>query len=430
MDQRLDYALLTLCDGPVADDMSYDEFQVRLIHGLLFEPGFVIMDAYIFASNHLRRHIEESRQGAISLFELAVKQGIIAPATRTRVPNYQRLLEEMRRGQINSHWPGNRELALRLDLSCPIDKSYVWPTQMEESYRALVERCMLGLAPPGVEPDVWALTEELRVRSVARACAVTHEITGNPYALRRGELVRAAGVVLGVVKADDRKSVDRYQIVTRYGSADADAQKVNAIAHFFDWVDELHRANYAQALNVKPSIFGSTATDMSLMQSAVGSPTSQSGPSEPRDELNITIRVPSLERLLHWPPERLLDVRNYGLDWRVKAHIFLECPTTGTRHRAEEALEIYARKIRHLSPSLPYIDLSVKAFASKAAPGLTAAFLGFAAPSWGPYVATTASSGYIAYQYLIRGRHATAKLQLKSNVIAGGSVDPLLVHPR
>jgi hypothetical protein len=156
------------------------------------------------------------------------------------------------------------------------------------------------------------------------------------------------------------------------------------------------------------------------MQSAIGTAPTLNG-MEVADEIDVTVKVPSLGRLLRWPPERLIDARDYGLDWRVKAYLFIQDPSSEAKRRAEVALEEYVKRIRRLSPSAPHVELSVKAFASKIAPGLATAALGLAAPSAGPYVATMAASGYIAYQYLIKGRHVTASVRFKSNVLPAGN---------
>lgn len=74
------YTLLSASDGPLSSNMSYDEFQMRLVHGLLLEPGFVMIDAYFIASGHLRHHILNSTPGSISLFGTAMRRGLIVPA--------------------------------------------------------------------------------------------------------------------------------------------------------------------------------------------------------------------------------------------------------------------------------------------------------------------------------------------------------------
>jgi hypothetical protein len=113
-----------------------------------------------------------------------------------------------------------------------------------------------------------------------------------------------------------------------------------------------------------------------------------------------------------------LEVRDFGLDWRASAHRFLDSPSDSSRHQAERALDEYARRLRSLSPVSPYTNLTVRAFALKAAPTLLTAASGLALPEYGAYVATVGTTGYLAYQYLYKGMRQKVRIDLRANVIA------------
>jgi hypothetical protein len=131
-----------------------------------------------------------------------------------------------------------------------------------------------------------------------------------------------------------------------------------------------------------------------------------------RDQIDMVVKIPSVQRLLTWPPAKLLDeARGQGMDWRSKALHFLDVPGNDTRHAAEQALEDYAKCLRKFSPKSSYSELSVKAFAMQAAPALLTAASGIipaialpaaVAPVVGPAVAAAAVTGYLAYRYFVK----------------------------
>lgn len=206
--------------------------------------------------------------------------------------------------------------------------------------------------------------------------------------------------------------------MSRYASkVGHDSPQYHAAASFFDWIDEIHRINYARSLEARPSIFGNNLDDFAVLQSAAQQDSIQDTVA-PVDTLSTTISIPSVRRLLRWPPDKLLEVRDFGLDWRASAHRFLDSPSDSSRHQAERALDEYARRLRSLSPASPYTNLTVRAFALKAAPTLLTAASGLALPEYGAYVATVGTTGYLAYQYLYKGMRQKVRIDLRANVIA------------
>jgi hypothetical protein len=405
MKDHSDYPLFTVTDGALDAITTFSEFETRLVHGLLLEPGLVMADAYFFSSNNLQKHVLETGKGSTSLFEAALRRELIVPALRQPARDFVEVLGYLKNQQMQGHYESLDYLAARLSGSCDLEaRQTLWQGRSGANYHKLVRRCLLGSMPPGVDPEIWQLTEDLRHRGVAEARRITKS---RPHGdgLRRGELYRVAGSILGVFDLDDPRAIGRDEILSRHALLVGDASiEHRAAKEFFDWIDELHRMNFAKSLGALPSIFTSTSNNLAVLQKGLPSIAGDTSVQAPSDRISAVIKIPSMSRLLRWNPERLLEARDYGNDWRTSAGLFMKNPCDATRKRAEEDLEAYAKKLRSINPGSPFIDLGVKAFAMKAAPLLLTTAAGFVQPD-GPYIATAASAGYLAYQYLLKGRN-------------------------
>jgi hypothetical protein len=419
------YPLFTVTDGALDANTTYSEFETRLVHGLLLEPGLVMADAYFFSSNNLQKHVVDMGKGSISLFEAALRRGLIVPALREPARDFVEVLGYLRAQQMQGNYESLDYLAARLSGSCDLEaRQTLWRGRSGANYHKLIRRCLLGRMPPGVDPEIWQLTDVLRHTGIAEARRITKSRPQGD-GLRRGELYRVAGSILGVFDLDDPRAIGRNEILSRYALLVGDASvEHRAAKEFFDWVDELHRMNFAESLGALPSIFTSTSNNLAVLQRGFPSIIGSIPLQAPSDEINRVIKIPSVRRLLRWPPEKLLDARDYGIDWRASARRFMEDPRDATRHQAQEALEAYAKKLRSISPGPPFTDLSVKAFAIKMAPLLLTTAAGFVQPE-GPYIATVASAGYLAYQYLLRGRNEKVYLSPGLNIIPNQTGDQL-----
>jgi hypothetical protein len=419
MPDHTDYPLFTVTDGPIDINISGKEFETRLVHGLLLEPGLVMADAYFFSSTHLQRHVLEESRDSISLFEAAMRRGLVVPALRQPAKDFVDVLGYLRGQQMQGNYDSLDDLAFRLSASCDLEASQViWPARSGLGYDKLIEQCLMGPRPSGVDSQMWKLTDELRHRGITEARRITH-LRPSGEGLRRGELARVAGSILGVIDPEDPHAVDYNEMLSRYAQIVGEtSSKHRAAKEFFDWIDEIHRVNYARSLGARPSVFASTPSSLAVLQKAMLSVAEDEQiVRPPRDQISVVIKIPSVRRLLRWSPEKLLDARDFGIAWRASARRFLTAPNDLTRHQAEQALEAYAKKLRKISPGPSYIDLSVRAFATKAAPTLLTAASGFILPGIGPYVATAASTGYLAYQYLIRGRYEKVRVSPGLNII-------------
>jgi hypothetical protein len=425
MQDHSNYPLFTVTDGALDERTTYSEFETRLVHGLLLEPGLVMADAYFFSSNNLQKHVLETGKGSTSLFEAALRRGLIVPALREPARDFVEVLGYLKNQQMQGNYEPLDYLAARLSGSCDLEaRQTLWHGRSGANYHKLIRRCLLGRMPPGVDPKIWQLTEDLRHRGVAEARRITKSRPQGD-GLRRGELYRVAGSILEVFDLDDPRAIGRSEILSRYAVLVGDSSvEHRAAKEFFDWIDELHRMNFAKTLGALPSIFTSTSNNLSVLQRGLPSITGSDSLQAPSDQISAVIKVPSMRRLLRWPPEKLLDARDYGSDWRTSARIFVKYPSDTTRHRAEEALEAYAKKLRSISPSSPFTDLSVNALAIKMAPLLLTTAASFIQPE-GPYIATVTSAGYLAYQYLLRGRNEKVHLSPGLNIIPNQTNDHL-----
>ncbi|MFJ7772634.1 hypothetical protein ACIQ1J_30670 [Streptomyces sp. NPDC097107] len=85
--------------------------------------------------------------------------------------------------------------------------------------------------------------------------------------IRRGELIRAAGTVLGVFDPQEQAVVNRFQIIRRLTSAGYSTEHGEFIDTFFDWIDQLHHINYAKALDARASAIATGDQDLPVVDS-------------------------------------------------------------------------------------------------------------------------------------------------------------------
>jgi hypothetical protein len=418
VDDHADFPLFTITDGSLDVNTSGTDFDTRLVHGLLLEPGLVMGDAYFFSSAHLKNHVLGRDRDSISLFEAAMKKGLIISALRQPAKDFKAVLGYLRGQQMRGDYDELDPLAERLSSSCDLEaRQVIWPLRSGVGYEKLVQHCLLSEPPPGMDSDIWQLTESLRHDGVVKAKRLTMLLPGGE-GLRRGELIRVAGSLLGVFDLSDQSVISRDEILSRYArSVDRESTRYTAAKEFFDWVDEIHRINFARSLGARPSVFTSTPSSARVLQRAVPSAAEEGSPQSVRDQISVTIKIPQARRLLKWPPEKLLAARDFGKSWRDSARLFLADPNTLTRHNAEQALQEYAGELRKLAPAAPRVELSVQALATRTAPTLLTAASEFARPEAGPYVATTASTGYLVYQYAGKRRPDQDSVSPGLNVI-------------
>ena len=407
------YHLFTAADQPVEIINGRKEFEARLVHALLLEPGLVMVDAYFFSSPSLEEHVFKSQHGSLSLFEAAMRQQLVVPALRQPAKNFNEVLGYLRAQQLQGRYDSLDPLAYRLSQWPGLDAAQVlWPARVGLSYDKLMQLCLLGEQPSGVNSQIWQLTEGLRHRAITEARRITQQLPEGD-GLRRGEVIRIAGSILGVFDLKDKSVIDRYEILSRY-AAKVDVTSVNyrAAREFFDWIDEIHHLNFARSLEASTSLFAATLDTLAPLQIAMPRSPEGVGQQSSHDKIDMVVKIPSVQRLLAWPPENLLnDARDQGMDWRSKALHFLDHPGDETRHAAEEALEDYAKCLRKFSPKASHSELSVKAFAMQTAPALLTAASGIVpavllpaavAPVIGPAVAAAGFTGYLAYRYFVK----------------------------
>jgi hypothetical protein len=416
-----DFPLFTITDGSLDVNTSGSEFETRLVHALLLEPGLVMGDAYFFSSAHLKDHVLGRGQDSVSLFEAAMKKGLIVAALRQPAKDFKAVLGYLRDQQMRGDYDELDPLAERLSSSCDLEAPVIWPLRSGVGYERLVQHCLLGQPLSGVDSDIWQLTERLRHDGVVEAKRLTMLLPGGE-GLRRGELIRVAGSFLGVFDLSDQSVIGRNEILSRYArTVGKESIRYTAAKEFFDWIDEIHRVNFARSLGARPSVFASTPSSAGVLQRAMPSAAEEGSQQSVRDQFTVDIEIPQARRLLKWPPEKLLDAREFGEAWRDGARRFLDDPNSGTRHTAEKALDEYAGKLRKLAPASPPVTLSVGAFATRTAPTLLTAASEFTRSGAGPYVATTASTGYLTYQYLEKGRPSKDSVSPGLNIIEPSS---------
>lgn len=411
---RTDHSLLTLADGPVADSMTYEQFETSLIHGILFDPGFVLIDAYLFASDHLRRHVFESADGGMSLLELAMREGVVSLASRAPASDFPHLLQALREMQIQSPFAQGDLIATRLAASIgPIPRPMAWPVGMGQCYGSLLRRCLRGNEPDGLAPGMWRETEALRYEALDMAEELSSRRPG-VAGIRRGELIRAAGAVLGVYDLADDAVTNRFEVIERMQAVGYSPEQLRSVGSFFDWVDQLHHVNYAEELGIRSATIGTGTRDLPLIQTALRGGTRQGPQPLLNDRLDVEVPVPRANILKEMTPRSILELRDYGVNWRSSALSFIQNPSTASRHGAEDALEQFSRKLRGVTGQGPLASATFRAYALKAAPALLATAANVAMPSLGPYLTTVAGTGYLTYQYMAQNRKGKVRIQIRA----------------
>jgi hypothetical protein len=303
-----------------------------------------MVDAYFFSSANLRDHVFKSRDGSISLFEAAMKEGLIVPALRQPADSFEDVLGYLRTGQLQGRYDDLDVLASRLSQSCNLDAiQMLWSARMGAGYDSLIQSCLLGRRPSAVDSQVWELTEGLRHQGIDEARRITLRRPGGD-GLRRGDLIRVAGSMLGVFDLKDERVVDRSEILSQYAAqVGEESVEYRAAKEFFDWIDEIHRINTARGLGARSSIFASTQDSLAVLQRAMPPVAGDAEEPSAIDKIDTIIKIPSVKRLLTWRPEDLLEeARGEGINWWTMANLFLKDPSDQTRHQAEKALEAYA----------------------------------------------------------------------------------------
>jgi hypothetical protein len=425
-----DYYLFTAADQPASVLSGRNEFETRLVHGLLLEPGLVLPDTYFFSSAGLLKHVFK-KPGEVSLFELALEKGLVVPALRQPASSFTEVITYLREQQLQGQYDELDDLASRLSQFQKLDTDRIlWPNQVGVSYEKLIELCLRGPEPSGVDSQIWKLTENLRADAITKALRITKERSEGD-GLRRGELYRAVGSILGVLDLEDSRVVGRAKILMRYAAKVGKSSiQYRAAKEFFDWIDEIHRTNTARSLGVRSSIFASSSDTLAVLQTAMPSPgkNSQQQQQPSSDGIDHVIRIPSVERLLQGDPRALLEVRDYGVDWRTAATRFITKPNDQTRHSAEKALESYEKQLQKFAPRARS-QLSIKAVAAKAPPSLVGMagtllpVIAFHANPIAPVISTcvaaTVVPGYFTYKYFSnrrKNREAKVRVRLPSAV--------------
>ncbi|MDH6110221.1 hypothetical protein P3T36_004847 [Kitasatospora sp. MAP12-15] len=418
MPDRTDHPLFTITDGL---DTTYEAFSTRLVHGLLLEPKLVMPDTYFFSSPHLKEHVLKERasdRDARSLFAVALHEKLITPMLRKPAGTFREVLGYLRGQQLQGKYDEEDTEYYAALLSQARDLEDVQSTLPAHSgvgYDELIRRCLLEQQPQGIDPKIWKLTEPLR-EGISEAEEMTNS-RPEGEGLRRGELTRVAGKILGVVDPHGSQVVGRGEILKLYAyKVNGESIRYRAAKEFFDWIYEMHRINMAAQLGVSLSMYATSQNTLAVLQSAVPSILGYGPQGPPRDEIVRTIKIPRVKRLLQWSPSKFIDARDHGDDWRIKVRFFIENPNDETRDRAERALEEYAKKLCKLSPKSDLRDLSVKAFAMQAAPNISAVLLGAFVPG-GVFIATGAATGCLAYQYFVKNQPEKVRYSLGPNII-------------
>lgn len=427
MPNQIDYSILGLLDGTVSAEMAYSEFEERLIHSLLLEPGFLLTDAYLFSSPVLFRHVEESQQGGKSLFEMAVEQGLVIPAPRHEVASYEEMYDRLVEDRLAADWAGGLDLALRLDSLTSNFNPRVWPTRMGASYAQLI-REVLQSEPREVEQALWRDSEDLRYEVVEKAIRSSEKISGEPGDLRRGELVRAVWSHFNLEPLGPADAINRNVMVDTFRKKFPEqTAKALALEAFFDWTDEIHRSNYASRLAVRSSLFWDPERDADVLDPVVEGPQLPRSVTRQADlaDINAVVRMPRASALMTLAPEDLLRARDRGMAWFAKAKLFMRDPSSANRIAAEERLDQFAKAIGESSVNDLSQQLTVRAQTGGTSTLSTTAGMGERRRQAGVEHVSLIGPGAVSYQYDRPLPSGNYRMNRRSNAVGRETAEPI-----
>ncbi|GAA3304540.1 hypothetical protein GCM10020218_104290 [Dactylosporangium vinaceum] len=202
--------------------------------------------------------------------------------------------------------------------------------------------------PPHVSmKELWEDSKDLRTELIQEAYSA--EVANGGYGVRRADVITRAGRYMGVVAAGQNEP-NGNNIVDLLKD---DPRKRRVAEKFFDWIDEIYRLNQALSFGSYPMTVAQKKSDFALIGRAMLTAknlryvvTESARTSGTTERLYLHTRIPRLDYLAKLEPTKILELRNYGHDWRSKAEAFVAMPTSTSRLAAEKALEVFAKKLR------------------------------------------------------------------------------------
>ena len=223
--------------------------------------------------------------------------------------------------------------------------------------------------------------------------------------VRRGEIIAEAGRILGVLDGDEQIS-DLAMIMRRVGRVHPRGSLDYVCASsFFEWLDELYRFNQADRLDIQPTMANGRPSTLCLLAQAYRTEgrSSTTGESPRVLSFDAEVEVPSFATLSRLDIKTLLDLREFGRNWRAQSEVFLASPTERTRLAAQRALDEYAASLRRKTKHAVLQTLRTETLAGAAATVATETADGVMTVLQTniPIASIVAvlSSGYIAAQY-------------------------------
>lgn len=407
--------------------MSHMDFDLGLAHSILLQPALVIPDIFMFISPHLRRHV--LRNGELSIFEAAMREGFVIPAFRRQFSSFEgaaaALTSEGILGML--HPDEVAALAARYDAvaSRIFADPLVWPDRLGESYGKILATCLAGnLESDSGAQRIWRDTEALRDDAVLLAQT---SIDRNAAAgVRRGDLYNSAARVLGVRNGTEMfGSVEailmRYEGLHPPGSLEYEAASI-----YFRWIDDLYRLNQAVRFRAEPSTLIRRPAELEMVELGLdaairlGYATGAGTVSPDSAPFDVTIRIPAAALIAKLSPTELLGARDLGLAWFVAINNYLKNPDPVRRTAAERAIEEYASRLRALKPKEQTQNLDIRARLVEGA-GPSAAGLVYAAIDRmaelnlpeiaAPFLSVIGATAYVLYSYRHDRRYVEAEVR-------------------
>ena len=323
----LDDCLVTYLDGPAFDD--------NLVNNVLFQSRVVFHEASVFDSTLLARHLDISRKkGRTSFFEKAAARGLLLPAfvygpqnsmgeafnqLQERYGQQYRLLIDPMKKYKNAIID-----AVDVGLSRPKKLERV-PVAVDAPvrYLALMRHWLQREAAPiDLEGDdarklmfdvYWPITKPWRFDLLEEAVELTRA-KGRP-GLQRAELLNALGWAIGVPRDNTRVTM---QDVLKALPAKQEGNPLRlATILFIRWITQIHQMNTASLVGADADLLVYDVGEDFLFDTldppkkAALEATSKMEKVDP-----ISIRLPSLDWLLHEGADTAIQVRNeYGVEY-------------------------------------------------------------------------------------------------------------------
>jgi len=340
-------SFLGILDRQMEAFIGRDGWQRSLLCGLLFEKHLFAPDIFFFISSYLQNHLQSFPSGD-SLFEVALRRGLIVPAFRVNTGSFIEVLQEIQKEGILGVQDGAADVARRLDAVFQQQSSFAplnFDVDLGEGYENFSRRTLMGESLPEVlqedsaAREAWEISKPWRFDLLDAACRQTEMEVGG--GLRRGNWMCQVGWSLGWPR--EKKVHD----ITLVLNSISDVKTRWAAELFFRWMNECYQANFALSLQVVPNFPASVSKFAIVPYSLLSPGSNEAREQREQEEIDLTVALPPPHMLAQVPVDTLLAIREeVGSDYLSALEKWRLRDSGMSAEKVETLLEQYASQLR------------------------------------------------------------------------------------